>query len=112
MAIRFQCPECGKRLRVRDEHAGRKTRCVDCSEIISVPDGNDDWETDDDDESMRSQSSRSSRSNGRMSSRARSESTVDQGRSRKKGSSKGKSESESSGGIPMWAIVTGLSVLV
>jgi hypothetical protein len=39
MAIEFDCdnPACGKRLRMRDEAAGKKARCPACGQIKSVP---------------------------------------------------------------------------
>ena len=36
MAIEVSC-ECGKRLRARDELAGRKARCPGCGKSIVVP---------------------------------------------------------------------------
>jgi len=35
--IEFNCPTCGKKFGVRDEHAGRKARCPACQEPIRVP---------------------------------------------------------------------------
>ena len=37
MPITFSC-ECGKTLRVKDDLAGRRVRCPDCQEILTVPD--------------------------------------------------------------------------
>ena len=36
MAITFVC-ECGKTLRAGDDLAGRKTRCPECSSILTIP---------------------------------------------------------------------------
>lgn len=36
MAISFQCG-CGKVLRARDEYAGRRARCSQCSAIVTIP---------------------------------------------------------------------------
>jgi len=36
MAIIFTC-KCGKRLRAKDESAGRRARFPDCGEIVAVP---------------------------------------------------------------------------
>jgi hypothetical protein len=36
MPIQIQC-DCGKKLRVKDESAGKKIRCPGCQEILSVP---------------------------------------------------------------------------
>lgn len=36
MAISFSC-ECGKRVRARDEFAGRRMRCPDCKRTLSIP---------------------------------------------------------------------------
>lgn len=36
MAILFKCT-CGKGLKVQDEHAGKKTRCVQCGTIVVIP---------------------------------------------------------------------------
>jgi hypothetical protein len=36
MAIEVDC-RCGKRLRVRDELAGKKARCPGCGEVVSIP---------------------------------------------------------------------------
>ncbi|MBI4616745.1 MAG: hypothetical protein HY720_24245, partial [Planctomycetes bacterium] len=38
MAIRFEC-ECGKRLSVPDERAGKRVRCPGCGKPVSVPGG-------------------------------------------------------------------------
>ncbi len=46
MTIEFECPECSRKYRVKDELAGRKVSCKDCGSRISVPDGyeeNDEW---------------------------------------------------------------------
>ncbi len=33
----FKCPECGKRLRVRDELVGKKGKCPGCGHVVVVP---------------------------------------------------------------------------
>jgi len=38
MPITFGC-ECGKQLRVPDESAGKRARCPECGEVVSVPAG-------------------------------------------------------------------------
>jgi hypothetical protein len=35
--IEFQCPGCNRRLRVKDEAAGRKARCPGCRQIVQIP---------------------------------------------------------------------------
>jgi membrane-bound ClpP family serine protease len=37
MPIKFDCPECSKRLSVPDSFAGKKARCPSCNQTISVP---------------------------------------------------------------------------
>lgn len=37
MAIAFRCGECKKRLKVKDEHAGRRIKCPECSARVEVP---------------------------------------------------------------------------
>lgn len=37
MSIEFECPQCGKRLRVKDESAGKKASCPACRTIMIVP---------------------------------------------------------------------------
>ncbi len=37
MPIELSCPSCERRLRVADEHAGRKTRCPACRDIVVIP---------------------------------------------------------------------------
>src|SRR3954447_22277098 len=36
MAISFTCA-CGKALKARDEHAGKKTKCPQCGAILAIP---------------------------------------------------------------------------
>jgi hypothetical protein len=36
MAIEFSC-SCGQKFRVADEHAGRKTKCKGCGNVIAIP---------------------------------------------------------------------------
>ena len=43
MPLSVTC-SCGKRFRVRDELAGKKVKCPECGESISVPRGADDEE--------------------------------------------------------------------
>ena len=38
MAIAFACT-CGKKLKTRDEFAGRKIKCPACQEIVTIPSG-------------------------------------------------------------------------
>jgi len=47
MAISFSCP-CGKRLRTKDEHAGKRTKCPACGEGLVVPIPEPHGESDDD----------------------------------------------------------------
>src|SRR6516164_4261824 len=35
--IAFACPSCGKKLSVKDEHAGKKARCAGCEQPVAVP---------------------------------------------------------------------------
>lgn len=35
--ITFPCPECGRKLHVADEHAGRKCRCPQCQQKVRAP---------------------------------------------------------------------------
>ena len=35
--IHFRCSSCGKNFQVKDEHAGRRTKCPKCGETIHVP---------------------------------------------------------------------------
>ena len=35
--IEFDCPQCGKKLRVRDELAGKKGKCPGCGNVVVVP---------------------------------------------------------------------------
>ena len=35
--IHFNCPHCGLKFKVRDEHAGRSTKCPTCKNAIQVP---------------------------------------------------------------------------
>jgi hypothetical protein len=37
MAIKLACPGCGKKLRAKDKHAGRRTKCPACGRAIEVP---------------------------------------------------------------------------
>src|SRR6202035_1240860 len=37
MAISFSCPSCDHTIKVKDELAGRKVRCPECSTAIRVP---------------------------------------------------------------------------
>src|SRR4051812_43405908 len=73
MSIRFECSDCGKSLKVKDDHAGRKMRCPVCEAVNQVP--VNETETDDRDErSSRSRSSsKSSRSGTNRSGSSRSE---------------------------------------
>ena len=35
--ISFQCPACGKKLKVKDEFAGKKGKCPKCGNVINIP---------------------------------------------------------------------------
>ena len=35
--IKFNCPACGKKIAVQDEHAGKKARCPGCKQVIAIP---------------------------------------------------------------------------
>lgn len=35
--ISFDCPNCGKNLKTKDDKAGMKSRCPQCSEVIDIP---------------------------------------------------------------------------
>lgn len=37
MPIRTECENCGREIRARDESAGRRIRCPDCSEPVTLP---------------------------------------------------------------------------
>jgi hypothetical protein len=37
MAIPLTCGECGKQFKVKEEYAGRKTRCTGCNALIRIP---------------------------------------------------------------------------
>lgn len=39
MAIEFDCPGCGKNLKTGDDKAGRRTKCPQCGQPLTVPDG-------------------------------------------------------------------------
>lgn len=39
MAISISCPTCGKSFQLRDELAGRRFRCSECGETVSIPQG-------------------------------------------------------------------------
>jgi phage FluMu protein Com len=39
--VEFTCDHCGKRLRVKDESAGKKVKCPGCQNIVQVP--KDEW---------------------------------------------------------------------
>ncbi len=71
MAISLRC-DCGRKLKLRDELAGKEIRCPDCAEVLSVPKAKakaesydyDDEEDDFEDEAPR-RSSSGSRGSGR-----------------------------------------------
>ncbi|MDX1968531.1 MAG: CocE/NonD family hydrolase [Planctomycetaceae bacterium] len=44
MALEVECPNCGHPYKVKDELAGRKMRCRECSAVISVPAADDDFD--------------------------------------------------------------------
>ncbi len=37
MPIDFSCNHCGKKLRVPDDFAGKKAKCPQCQEVVSIP---------------------------------------------------------------------------
>jgi DNA-directed RNA polymerase subunit RPC12/RpoP len=41
VAIEFECEECERVLRVKDEHAGRRIKCPGCGARITIPDDDD-----------------------------------------------------------------------
>ena len=46
MTIEFECPECSREYRIKDELAGRKVTCKGCGSRISIPNGyedDDEW---------------------------------------------------------------------
>ncbi len=46
MTIEFECPDCSREYRVKDELAGRRVTCKDCGTKINVPDldqEDDEW---------------------------------------------------------------------
>lgn len=46
MAIEFECPECDRPYRVRDDLAGRRIPCKECGARMKVPDdGYDEYES-------------------------------------------------------------------
>ncbi|MDX2039048.1 MAG: PrsW family glutamic-type intramembrane protease [Isosphaeraceae bacterium] len=42
MSISFSCPYCDRRLKAKDEHAGKRTRCTGCERILEIPLSSDD----------------------------------------------------------------------
>ena len=53
MTIEFECPDCSREYRVKDELAGRNVTCKGCGEKISIPDPyaaddeyGDEWDDD------------------------------------------------------------------
>lgn len=60
--INYTCT-CGKQVRFRSEHAGRKTKCPECGTTITVPDAETDDldDYDEDDETSRAPATRGSR---------------------------------------------------
>jgi hypothetical protein len=37
VAIAFDCPECGKTIRVKDELGGQKGKCPKCDKVVRIP---------------------------------------------------------------------------
>lgn len=104
MPIQVVC-DCGKKLTVKDELAGRRVRCPGCQEAICVPRAesrDDDWELDDSDEDDAPVKARRSRAG---------KGAATGGAGSRKGISKAKS---SSGGNPglMFGLAAGGGVLV
>lgn len=59
MAIQFECSDCGKSLRVKDEFAGKKLRCPECETVLKIPEADDgEAEFYDDDEEQEQRASR------------------------------------------------------
>lgn len=54
MPIQLECNSCGRRLKVKDERAGRRIRCPGCQEAIEVPADADDFDDPFADEARRS----------------------------------------------------------
>ncbi len=44
--IQLECDSCGRRVKVKEEYAGRKIRCPACEEPIKVPKAEDDFDAD------------------------------------------------------------------
>ena len=44
MTISFNCPECDKAFRVADEKGGKRIKCSGCEAVITIPDGDDEFE--------------------------------------------------------------------
>ncbi|MCA8998879.1 MAG: hypothetical protein KDA80_17905 [Planctomycetaceae bacterium] len=43
--IRCEC-DCGRALKVKDEHGGKRIRCPDCGQAVQVPLGDEDFRND------------------------------------------------------------------
>jgi predicted RNA-binding Zn-ribbon protein involved in translation (DUF1610 family) len=37
MYVDFTCPECGNKLRAKQEFSGKKGKCPKCSKMINIP---------------------------------------------------------------------------
>lgn len=46
MPIQLECDACGRRVKVKEEYAGKRIRCPACEEPIRVPQGGDDFDVD------------------------------------------------------------------
>ena len=47
MSIKFECPDCFREYRVKDELAGRSVSCKDCGSKIAIPDSDaygEEWD--------------------------------------------------------------------
>ncbi len=116
MTIQFDCKDCGKSLRVKDEKAGRKTRCPACNAVMTIPelDADDEGLGDDllDERPTPAKKRSTSSTNVRQSSRSEEGDGTDPWPERKKKkSSKQDTPIAEEGGIPAWAVVVGCCAL-
>ena len=37
MDIRFKCPDCGKKLKIKEEYAGKQAKCPGCGKALAIP---------------------------------------------------------------------------
>lgn len=100
MPLSVTCPNCEKTLRLKDDSAGRKVRCPDCSTAISVP-------TQPDDDIHEEVSPRPKRRAVTEDNDELGDAPVSKSRARK--SSKKKSSRSKAGG-PNWLLIGGLGI--